>query len=199
LRFFAIFTDEIDLKPGIAYSGTMSKSDTLQALKQQMQAYLSPSSIETLACSRLSLGVPRGALIELSGPSRTEWLLQFLKEHPELQVCWLEKKFTLLPTAVEQQSGNLERFLFVETGDDLFTPVRKALRSHVFDVLVFPNDFVHERALKSLQLLTEKAHATCFLLAPQASTAWPISVQLRCEGPDQTQVLKHKKAAHEKN
>lgn len=171
----------------------MSKADTLRVLKQQLQQYLSLASTEAWSYSRLTYGVPRGALVELSGPKRSEWALQFLREHPELKVCWIEKTLSLLPTAVAQREAGLDRFLFVEAGDDLFTPMRKALRSRAFDIVASPNAFESDRTLKALQLLTEQSQSTCLLFASQASSAWPIAVQVECLLDGQTRILKHKK------
>lgn len=155
------------------------------------------STRERIASSLLSEGIPRGALIEVCGPSRVEWCLAFLREHPELKVCWIEEKFTLLPTALKQRGCNLEHFLFVEAGEELFKPLRKAIRSQVFDVLVAPSAFDDDRALKALQLLTEKANASLFLLGSKPRTAWQISVQLDCKrapvgAVPEAQVLKYK-------
>lgn len=152
----------------------------LAELREQIGAILGHASQERIASSLLSEGIPRGALVELTGPSRVEWCLAFLREHPKLKVCWIEEKFTLFPPAIKQRGCNLEHFLFVEAGAELFKPLRKAIRSQVFDVLIAPSAFADDRALKALQLLTEKANAALFLLGSKPRTAWQISVQLEC-------------------
>lgn len=167
----------------------------LAALREQIGAILSHSTPERLASSLLPEGIPRGSLVELTGHARVEWCLAFLREHPELKVCWIEERFTLLPTAIQQRGCNLEHFLFVEAGPELFKPLRKSIRSQVFDVLVAPSVFEDDRALKALQLLTEKANTALFLLAAKPATAWQISVQLECQHGEngvKTKILKYK-------
>ncbi len=164
----------------------------LAELREQIGALLSHSTQEILSSSLLPAGIPRGALVELTGHTRVEWLLAFLREHQELRVCWLEEKFNLFPTALKQRGCNLENFLFVEAGETIFSPLRKAIRSQVFDIVVSPSLFDDVRALKTLQLLSEKANSTLFLLAQKPMHAWQISVQLECLNDLQTRVLKFK-------
>jgi hypothetical protein len=169
----------------------------LAELKEQMEVILGRPTLERLPCSRLPSGIPRGSLIELTGFARVEWLLAFLKEHPELKVCWIEEKFNLLPTAFHQRGAGLDRFLFVEAGEQLFSVVRKALRSHVFEVLVCPSQFEEDRVLKALQLFAEKSNTAVFLLGTQPKTAWQISLQLECAALDSVRILKQKKGGYE--
>jgi hypothetical protein len=187
-------------------------STSLQLLREKINALSGTHSRDVYPSSRLSLGVPQGALIELAGPQKLEWLCEFFKENSSLNVFWAEPTFTLLPTALQQRGVNLDHFLFAETGacsngqadEALFKPIRKALRGQVFECIVAPSLFEEEKTLKALQLLSEKANATMFLLSPSSSHSsprsapWPISVQLKIsrgpstENPFAIEILKYK-------
>ncbi|MBC7385142.1 MAG: hypothetical protein H7301_03140 [Cryobacterium sp.] len=132
---------------------------------------------ERFASSTLSCGVPRGALTEVSGSAKTEWLIQFLRENPSLKVFWAEVRFSLLPTALHQRGVDASRLLFAECGDELFSAVRMALRCQVFQCIVSPSIYREEKMLKALQLLAEKSNATVFLLTEELQSAWPIKLQ----------------------
>jgi hypothetical protein len=180
----------------------MSSSVSLQLLREKLGALQGYQKRSCHAFSLFSLGVPQGALVELTGHQKLEWLCEFFKENSSLNVFWAEPHFTLLPTALQQRGVNLDRFLFAETGDELFKPVRKALRAQVFECLVVPSLFEEEKALKALQLMSEKANSTLFLLSSntesEASIPWPISVRLKIsrgsssENPFTVEVLKFK-------
>lgn len=129
------------------------------------------------SCSSLPFLIPQGALVEIAGTSKVEWLISFLGENPSLKTFWTEPEFSLLPTALYQRGLNMDQMLFVEAGSQVFSVVRKVLRSQVFPCVVTPSIFQDEKTLKALQLLAEKSNATVFLLAQALSSAWPISLQ----------------------
>ena len=125
----------------------MSQSETVNrhelqkslkaSLREKIGAIQGHSERGVHPCSTFEPGIPQGALVELIGHQKLEWLCSFFKENPTLNVFWAEPVFTLLPTALQQRGVNLERFLFAETGteksDSLFKPVRQALRAQVFE------------------------------------------------------------------
>jgi hypothetical protein len=132
---------------------------------------------ERIPSSSLSCGVPQGAIVEISGHAKVEWLISFFKENPSLKIFWMESHFTLFPPALHQRGICLDHFVFAEVGDDLFPNIRKALRCQVFECIVSPSEYSNEKLLKALQLLTERANAIVFLLADRLQSSWPITLQ----------------------
>jgi hypothetical protein len=41
-------------------------------------------------------GIPKGAITEISGFGKTEFVVQILSEHPVVRVAWIEKFFQFL-------------------------------------------------------------------------------------------------------
>jgi hypothetical protein len=170
----------------------MKATQMIDDLREKIGQIQNRQGREILSTTSLPAGVPRGALIELAGPAKIEWLLAFFKEHEKFKIFWIEETLTLLPTAVQQRGVNLERMVFAEApATEYFKTVRKALRSQAFEFVVVPSVFVEERFLKALQLLAEKANSSVFLLTSRFHAAWPISVQLRVSGSG-VSVQKHK-------
>lgn len=131
--------------------------------------------------SSLACGVPKSAISEISGTAKIEWLAQFFRENPTLIVFWAEEKYNLLPTAFSQRGISLNRFIFADCGKELFVTLRKALRSHVFNCVVAPNQFEEERPLKALQLLTERCHSSLILLTEEIKPKWPVCLQVEID------------------
>jgi hypothetical protein len=177
----------------------MSGRVSLTLLKEKIGAIEGDKGIEYFRVSSLTRGIPRGALIELTGDGKNEWIAHFLSEKKEVKVFWIEDKPTLLPTGLIQRGVSDQSLCIAQAADNLFKAVRIAMRSQVFACFVLPAVFTEERELKTLQLLTEKANASTFLIAKEKSSFWPISVQLEIKtGHGNTafdiSVLKYKKA-----
>ena len=133
---------------------------------------------ESWAAPQLLSGVPKGALVELLGSARTEWLLQFFLMHPEPFILWCETKQQVNPTAIYQRGIPLERIKFINTLE-LQQPLRMALDSGQYPFIVAPQTFAEIKIFQRLQLCAEKSKATVFFLPfEQFSSAWPISLQL---------------------
>lgn len=127
----------------------------------------------------LSPGIPKGAIIELLGSAKVEWLIAFLKSNPEFKIFWAEREQSVLPTALYQRGLNLENITFGLFGEDMMQPLRRIIQSQSFEIVIAPQIFDEIKTLKALQLFTEKANTSLFLLSNKtASTAWPISLQL---------------------
>ncbi len=131
-----------------------------------------------LSSSSLSCGIPMGAITEISGSAKLEWLMQFLLEHQELRVFWIEQQFLLNPQALLQRGLTPDRFIFAECFQDLFACCRKALQSQMFQCIVAPHVFDDPSSLKALQLFSEKFNVMLVLLAEHSSRqAWPLTLQ----------------------
>lgn len=127
----------------------------------------------------LACGVPRGVVVELLGPARTEWFIEFLKLNSELRVFWAERAQQILPTAIHQRGVDLKRITFAMVGDDLIKPLRRVIQSQLYQAVLAPNRFTEIKEFKAFQLFTEKSNSTLFLLgSKEPSNAWPISLQL---------------------
>lgn len=165
----------------------MAASERVQQLKLLIGGFESLLSKEFWPAPNLPAGIPRGVIVELLGPYRTEWFLQFLKMHPTFKTFWAEKKQQVLPTAIAQRGVELENIFFATLGEDLVTPLRKVIQSQLYEVVLAPTQFTEIKIFKALQLFTEKANCTLFLLGDKTpSTAWPISLQLEVHKKDET-------------
>lgn len=165
-------------------------SAVLHLLKEfpSFLAFHTRSAPESYRFSQLEGGLPKGAVVEVSGQAgggKTEVVLRFLAENPDTRVAWVEDEMTVYPCAFPQNRVGLERVLFVESpaAETLWT-VHQILRSQVFGVVVVRSrSGIDEMALRRLQLAAEKAQTTILLLnedsARRGSSSWPIAVQLK--------------------
>jgi hypothetical protein len=146
---------------------------------------------ETISFSGLpSSGIPRGALTEISGlpgSGKSELVLRFLAENPELRVAWVEEDLTAYPCAFPQQGVDLRRVLFIESGpnaQNVTWTIQQILRAQLFGVVVVSAAFHRPDLalnLRRLQLAAEQAHAAVILLSdrPTQGSSWPIALQLQ--------------------
>ena len=96
----------------------MAAADRIKELKLLINAADLTLPRESLVAPGLSQGIPRGAIVELLGPSRTEWFIQFLKAHPERRTFWAEREQQILPTAIHQRGVDLRKITFAILGTD---------------------------------------------------------------------------------
>jgi len=180
----------------------VATSERVSKLKLLLGELETPTQKEFLKAPQLPRGLPKGCVVELLGPLKTEWLIQFLKDQPEFRIFWAERDPQILPTALSQRGLDLTRVTFGHLGEDLFLPLRRVLQSQLYQAVIAPQRFDEVRVLKTFQLLTEKSNSVLFLMGQHSpSRAWPISVQLEIQkDPAQVfkvEVLKHKYGAHE--
>ncbi len=156
----------------------------LQELRARLGALTVHEKREALPYSRFESGLPRGALVELTGHGKTESVAAFLAENSALRVAWVERSFSILPSALLQRGVNLEKIFFVEAGDDSAWAAASILRSRIFPVVVYGAGFAArdaERELRRFQLLAEKSATTMIVLQEEPlQHAWPIRLSLRC-------------------
>jgi hypothetical protein len=142
---------------------------------------------ERLQFSPMASGLPRSALTEISGPhggGKSEMVIQFLAENPDVRAAWIEEQFSVYPVAFPQLGVGLERVLFVEAGRQGLWTTQQILRSGLFSVVVLAGKVLTEINLRRLQLAAEKAQACVILLRekPTLQGKWPISVQIEVRG-----------------
>ena len=180
-----------------ALSGKANLVASLRELIGTTQGYRNRNS---LSFSLLSPGIPTGALSEICGPGKTEFLVRFLAEHSKLRVAWIEEKISVYPYAIFQKQARLERVLFAETGTNSFWALTQVLRSQAFGVIVFSSTTTpqgkwgkggtgqafgrqkfDERALRALQLAAEKSQTALIFLSDEPTHAWPVALQVQVE------------------
>lgn len=152
----------------------------LQELRARLGALETFSRRESRPYSLFPQGLPRGALVEISGAGKTECVAQFLAENAETPAAWIESEFSLYPPALLQRQRKLENTFFVEAGKDATWAAATILRARLFPLLVYHAPYTQdERQLRRFQLLAEKAEATMILLAKRKPhAAWPIALSL---------------------
>ncbi len=162
----------------------------LQELRARLGVFDSHLAREAFPYSRLSSGLPRGILVELTGPGKTEHAVQLLAENSQLRAAWVEQRFSLLPSAFVQRQANLEKIFFVEGGQQSAWAASTILRSQLFPFLIYHAPFGETRELRRFQLLAERSNTTMILLAekPLEERAWPIRLSLAVRGRELTVV-----------
>lgn len=123
-------------------------------------------------------GIPKGAITEISGVGKTEFVVQLLVEHPAERVAWIEKKFSIFPFALRQRHLNLQRILFVESGSETEWVILQILKAQIFKIVIFYVDDFEITSLRRIQLATEKSGVVAIWLTERPHQHWPISLQL---------------------
>jgi len=138
--------------------------------------------------SALQSGVPKGALTQISsapGSGKTRLTLRFLAEQPQLRTAWIEELLTVYPCAFPQHGVNLERILFIETGEkDFEWTVLQAIRSRLFGVIVLNNqNDLDSVSLRRTQIAAEQSGSSVIFLSDKPLTKgnWPLSLQIHLD------------------
>lgn len=134
--------------------------------------------LQTLACSLVESGIPLGAITEISGPGKTQLVLRFLAEHPQLTVAWLEESFSICPFSFLQNQVSLSRVLFVDAGESLEWAALQALRSQCFAVLVMYTQELDLQSARRIQLAAEKANAAVIWLSSRPQELWTSKLEI---------------------
>jgi hypothetical protein len=162
----------------------VSAASKIADLRSLIRTVEKPQERERYDFSLLPSGVPRGALIEVTGPGKTESVVSFLSENQALRIAWVEDQMTVYPTAILQRQVPLERVLFIEAGDEIVWAAMQVMRSGLFEAIILSLPrHLDERVLRRLQLESEKSQACVFLLSEKPHKAWPISLQIQVSRP----------------
>jgi hypothetical protein len=180
----------------------MAVATALASLRELISTAPGYRTRSSLSFSLLEEGIPKGAITEISGPGKTEFLVRFLSEHPSLKVAWIEDQFSIYPYAVFQKKGHLQRILFAEAGNNSLWALMQILRSQVFGIIVFSSTTTtplsksgdgggmgqascrtcfDERTMRAMQLAAEKSQTAVVFLRDEPEDSWPISLQIRVE------------------
>lgn len=156
---------------------------TLAEIKDWLGA--GPARREVLSCSSLPRGLPKGAITELYGAGKTEFVARVLAEHPLLRAAWIEERLSVFPFALLQRNISLDRVLFVEAGAETLWTALQVLRSQLFPIVILYGEGWELNALRRIQLATEKSQAATLWLTGRAQNLWPVSLQLKIEKHDE--------------
>jgi len=129
--------------------------------------------------SGTTTGLPKGAITEICGSGKTEFVVSFLREHSTLRVAWVEQTLSVYPCGILQRKVDLNRILFVEAGNEFPWVVQQLLKSNLFEIVVLFSAVENMKMLRRFQLSVEKAHVTLILLSEDLSNGWPVALQLR--------------------
>lgn len=155
----------------------MSRQAVIQDLRYRI-GHVERTPSESWQAPCLSSGITKGILAELTGNAPTEWLMHFLKLHPETLVLWCETQSRLNPVKLKQVGLDLHRIKFANGFDDLQKPLRIALESGHYPFIIAPTPKREVKVFQRFSLLAQKTKSTVFFLsAKDLSQAWPISFQ----------------------
>lgn len=138
---------------------------------------------EVIPSTAIPQGLPKGGVVEVSGNGKTEFIVQFLSENPQLRAVWLESGTggDINPYGIFQRKTSLSRILFVQPEREAVWTLLQVLRSSLFGAVIV-DDQRQRLPLRALQLAAEKAKASVFLLSETLQkNAWSLSMQVRTE------------------
>lgn len=138
---------------------------------------------ETHPFSLFAQGFPKGSVVEIFGPGKTEFLVKFLAENKGLRVAWIEPQITIYPFAFLQRDVDLSRILFVEADKENVWATLQILQAQIFQVVALSFQNFDDRNLRKIQLAAEKSQALVVLLNKESTASWVPSVQLHVERP----------------
>lgn len=147
---------------------------------QELRALLTPfHQKEIYVFKRYQLHVPKDSLIQVYGQGKTEMTLQFLQEHPEWSVAWIEKSFSFYPPLLLKKGLSFEKTLFIESfaknKDQTSQVLLQVLKSQLFKVVVVYHDHFDFKQLRRFQIFAEKSEVIVLWLTSQKKKEWPIS------------------------
>lgn len=147
----------------------------LQALVGRVSGF---AQREALRFSLSPTPLPKGALIEITGFGKTEFVAQFLAEHKQ-QSIWLEENVPFNPFALFQRKVCLKNVYFVEAEDNLFWASSQVIQSNLYNTIVINSPKWNLKQFRQIQLMAQKSQQLIFILSKTPLNAWPISLSLK--------------------
>jgi len=166
-----------------------------------MKNTLSPSSSLTYPFSWLAGGLPKVGLIGIHGSlgsGKTQAVIQFLNENPDLKVAWIESSFTLYPNALSLYGMSLNQALFLHCGSlssSVFWSATQVLMSQLFQIAILYHPLFAEIELRRLQILARQTQTLILILqdsdSKRSQVHWPFLLELetRRNHPDSLPTL----------
>ncbi|MBX9768868.1 MAG: hypothetical protein K2X47_16465 [Bdellovibrionales bacterium] len=161
------------------------KLQAVADLREKLQGQLGLKHQKFLSFSLWESGMPRPGLVEISGSlgsGKTEAVLVFLKEHPELRVVWIEERFNFFPTCLGQHQLSADRFLFIAARkDNADWAFQQVISAQIFDVVILSGVVWNETSLRRAQILSEKNNASVVCLQNESvrKAVWAFDFQLQ--------------------
>jgi hypothetical protein len=124
-------------------------------------------------------GIPKGAITEISGFGKTDFVAQIMQEHKGVRIAWVEENFSIFPFAFWQRDLDLHRILFIESGKQTEWVILQILKAQIFKIVVFYVENFELTALRRIQLASEKANVVSLWLTDKPHSLWPVSLQLQ--------------------
>jgi len=151
----------------------------LSALRTLVETLGGSALREYWTAPGLATGLPRGAITQICGAGKTEFVARFLKAHRELKVAWIETPFSIYPSGLFQREVELDRILFIDPGEEFPWALQQVMKSGLFEVVILASPAQDLKMLRQFQLSAEKAHAALVLLSESLSGGWPVALQLQ--------------------
>jgi hypothetical protein len=157
---------------------------TLSELRKLIGTLEGSTRREYWPWSDLPPGLPKGAITEVCGHGKTEFVVRFLKEQPEIRVAWIEPDLSIYPSGILQRAVNLDRVLFIEAGEAFPWAIHQVFKSNLFEAVVLSRSVDDLKLLRRFQLGAEKADASLILISDTPSNGWPVALQLHSSRDD---------------
>ena len=150
---------------------------------QELRALLSPfHKKEFYEFNKYCLQIPKGSILQIYGPGKTEIALELFNEYNEWPVAWVEKTFSFYPPLLLQKKLSYEKFLFVESfsknKDSTAQILLQILKSQLFKAVVVYHDHFDFKQLRRFQIFAEKPESVLIWLAPEKKAEWPVSTYI---------------------
>lgn len=154
----------------------------LESIKEMIRQIEVKRKPDALFSPGLYESVPRGELIEVSGPGRREWIARFLISNPDLETAWMEDAMEVLPTALRLRNVDLDRISFAENDEDLDELTLQILKSGFFQVLVVPQRWVawlkEKKKFRQFLALAKRQNIVLFLLSEYPENGFPMTMRI---------------------
>lgn len=147
----------------------------LRALRAQIGAIDGTARADGFETQLLNTQIPRGAVVEIIGAGRTQFMVKLLAERQkqaDTLALWVEKEFSVYPLGLQQQGVDLSRLLFVESDKAAAWVLGQALQAQIFPIVIAADFTFDEKELRRFQLLSERSRATTFLLSDERRPSW---------------------------
>lgn len=135
--------------------------------------------------------LPKGALVEISGPGARAKAASFLAQLGDLPAAWIEWRLDPFPPELQRTRMNYDRVLFIHGEEDSSWAASALLRSGEFPIVVYNAPISNERELRRYLRLARDSGTTFVVLNEKASSSTLFHLQIRAEGGG-TEILRRR-------
>lgn len=124
--------------------------------------------------------LPRGALVEISGPYARREVAAMLAKNPDQAVIWIEENLEPFPAdlARMQSKMSFNRVLFVDGKEDSSWTASAVLKTGLFPLVIYAAGYANERELRRYLKQAKAANATFLVISERPTPSTLFSVQL---------------------